>query len=209
MLRTKLSKGNLMKSFFCKGGQVVVWALIASGLIWSVSIARGAGHNRDFKTQDSVAEENSAQPQGESSPTPTPTPTPTPGVVPPQIDAVGTIDAPNGGRDAQFFIFDVENEQVTPQFLEGEFGYIDKKSHVSFITGKIQTCTVNGNTAAFTGTARIGGPKNKQIVQFTVSVTANQIPASNDTFSIVLSNGYTASGNLTSGKIVISTRDPD
>lgn len=132
-----------------------------------------------------------------------------PATPPPQIDASGTIASPSGSRrDAQFFIFDVENEQVTPQFLEGSFGYVDKKSHISFITGNIQTVTIHGNQGIFTGTTRIGGPRNKQNVTFTVAVTANE-GATPDTFSISLSNGYSASGNLTSGRIVIHTLDPD
>jgi hypothetical protein len=125
----------------------------------------------------------------------------------PQIDGRGTIAGPSG-RDADFFIVDVENEQITAKYLEGEFGYTDHKSHVTFTTGKIETVTINGNNGAFTGTGRIGG-KHKQTVQFMISVTANQKPATGDTFSIVLSNGYTASGHLTSGKILIRTLDPD
>ena len=125
----------------------------------------------------------------------------------PQIDAEGTIAGPHG-RQAQFFIQDVENERVTNKFLEGEFGYSDHKSHITFTTGNIETATINGNQGAFTGTAHIGG-KHIQLVQFTVTVTANHNPATGDTFSISLSNGYTASGNLTSGEITIQTLDPD
>ena len=137
-----------------------------------------------------------------------PIPTPTPMPVP-QIDGFGTIAAPRGGRDAQFSIFDVENEQFSnSQFLEGEFGYLDKKSHIRLTNGKIQTVTINGNQGAFTGIGRIGGPRSKQMVQFTVTVTANE-GAVPDTFSIVLDNGYSASGNLTSGSITIHTLDPD
>jgi hypothetical protein len=79
---------------------------------------------------------------------------------------------------------------------------------MTFKTGKIETVTINGNNGAFTGTGGIGG-KHKQTVQFMISVTANQTPATGDTFSIVLSNGYAASGHLTSGKILIRTLDPD
>lgn len=181
--------------------QVAVCALAVAGVTGGISSVSGAGFGENTKTADAVEQ---ISPQQEGSPTPTPSP----GVPVPQIDGQGTIAAPNGGRVAQFFIFDVENEQVTPQFLEGEFGYLDKKSHINFTTGKIETVTINGNQGAFTGTARIGGPRNKQIVNFTVTVTVNQ-GATPDTFSIVLSNGYAASGNLTSGSIVIRTLDPD
>ena len=133
-------------------------------------------------------------------PTPAPTATPSPGQSS-QIDGEGTIAGPNG-RQVQFFIQDVENEQVTADLLKGEFGYSDNRSRVTFTTGKIQTVTINGNLGTFTGMASIGGKRKKQ-VQFTVSVAANQIPATGDTFSISLSNGYRASGNLTSGSITI------
>jgi len=139
-------------------------------------------------------------PSSNPTPTPTPTATPSPGQSS-QIDGDGTIAGPNG-RQLQFFIQDVENEQVTGDFLKGEFGYSDHKSRVTFTTGKIQTVTINGNLGTFTGMASIGG-KHKKQVQFTVSVSANQIPATSDTFSISLSNGYRASGNLTSGSITI------
>jgi hypothetical protein len=138
------------------------------------------------------------------SPTPTPTATPSPGQSA-QMDGEGTI-AGRKGRQVQFFIQDVKNEATT-DFLKGEFGYSDHKSHVTFTTGEIQTVTINGNQGAFTGMAHIGG-EHKKRVQFTVSVTANQNPATGDTFSIVLSNGYTASGFLTSGSITIHTLGP-
>jgi hypothetical protein len=202
----KSSPSNRIQLGFC--------VLIAAGLTWGIATAKAKVH--DSKFDDATVEQQTALPQGVSSPSPTPTPsasptpTPTPNPTPlPQIDGFGSIAAPNGGRDAQFFIFDVEDEQVTPKYLEGEFGFLDKKSHINFSTGKIETVTVNGNQAAFTGTARIGGPKNKQIVQFTVNVTANQTPTTTNTFSIVLSNGYTASGTLTSGQILIRSLDPD
>jgi hypothetical protein len=195
-----------MRSAFWKCGQVALCALVASVLILWVSSAGASGREGSRETQDSTQE---FLPQQVSpTPTPTPTPTATPSGTPvPQIDGEGTIAGPKG-RQAQFFIQDVEKEQVTNKFLEGEFGYSDHKSHVTFTTGNIETCTINGNQGAFTGTARIGG-KHKQMVQFTVSVTANQSPATGDTFSISLSNGYTASGNLTSGQITIHTLDPD
>ena len=174
----------------------VVCAVTAAAITWGISSASGAGFDESAKMPESVGQ---VAPQAAATPTP---------FFGPQIDGNGTITAPNGGRDAQFFIFDVENQQVTPQFLEGQFGYLDKRSHINFTTGQIQTVTINGNQGAFTGTARIGGPRNRQTVQFTVTVTMNT-GSTPDTFSIDLSNGYAASGNLTSGSIVIRTLDPD
>ena len=182
-----------MTSILGKVRQITVGVMAVGAVTWGISSLYGAGFEENGKMPD-VSPQQTA--------------TPTPGVPVPQIDGHGTITAPNGGRPAQFFIFDVENEQATPQFLEGEFGYLDRRSHINFTTGNIETVTINGNQGAFTGTARIGGPRNRQTVQFTVTVTANQ-GATPDTFSIVLSNGYAASGNLTSGSITIHTLDPD
>ena len=156
------------------------------------------------------ADQNFTLQIGDVSPTPTPTPTASPLPTPAaQIDGSGTIAAPRGHRDAQFSIFAVENKQLSnSQFLEGGFSYLDKKSHIRLTNGTIQTVTINGNQGAFTGIGRLGGPRSKQMVQFTVTVTANE-GAVPDTFSIVLDNGYAASGNLTSGSIRISTLDPN
>lgn len=186
-----------MKSVWRKIGQTALCGFVASFLIWGVSQTAASGRGAERVAQGLAA---TVSPQGFSTPTPTPTPAPNP-----EINAEATFRGPNGGQ-AQLFILDVENEQVTNKYLEGEFGYSDHRSHVTFTTGKIQTVTINGNQGAFTGIATIGG-KHKQVVQFTVSVTANQNPASGDTFSISLSNGYSASGNLTSGWISIQQRD--
>jgi len=134
-------------------------------------------------------------------------PTPPPTVA--QIDGSGTIAAPRGHGNAQFSIFDVEHEQLpNSQVPEGQFSYLDKKAHIHLTNGTIQTVTINGNQGAFTGIGSLGGVRNRQMVQFTVTVTANE-GAVPDTFSIVLDNGYAASGNLTSGSVRISTLDPD
>jgi hypothetical protein len=195
-----------MKLNWSKSGQIALCALIAGILIWGIPRAIASGHEGERRAQDATAEQ--AVPQGAVTPTPTPSTTPFPGPSP-QIDGEGSIAGAGKGRNApQFFILDVENEQITSQFLEGEFGYSDHASHISFTTGKIETVTINGNNAAFTGTARIGG-KNKETVQFTVSVLANQTAPPGDSFTISLSNGYNASGNLTSGQITIHTLDPD
>src|SRR5436190_15312523 len=182
-----------MTSILGKVRQITVGLIAVSALTWGISGLYGAGFEENRKTPD-VSPQQTA--------------TPTTGVPVPQIDGNGTITAPNGGRPAQFFIFDVENEQATPQFLEGEFGYLDRRSHINFTTGKILTVSINGNQGTFTGTGRIGGPRNRQTIQFTVTVTANE-GATPDTFTIALSNGYSASGNLTSGSITIHTLDPD
>lgn len=171
----------------------LVYTVIAVGLVWSGSAALAEDLDKDTAATAAATADSTPRPQ---------------------IDGVGTIARPKGAnlglnREAQFVILGVANDQATSQFFAGAFIYVDRKSHISFITDKIETVTINGDQGAFTGTARVGGPRNKQIVQFMVTVTANQALPSDDTFSIVLSNGYSASGNLKSGSITIRTVDPD
>jgi hypothetical protein len=65
---------------------------------------------------------------------------------------------------------------------------------------RVTTLTFNGNQAHIAGTGRVGNKK----VSFTVDVTDNGYPGINDIFSIHLSNGYSASGNVVSGDISIN-----
>ena len=64
----------------------------------------------------------------------------------------------------------------------------------------IRTLTFSGNSADLGGTARLGDGTR---VTYSVSVTDNGTGGRLDTFSINLSNGYSASGTLTSGNIQI------
>jgi hypothetical protein len=209
--RTNINQPNnhkegtfMTSSFWIKGSRTIAIAVIASGFIWSGSTAFAAGHAK-FAAQDADQEEAAAEINSTAQATANATPRP-------QIDGLGTLNVPNSTRrkPVQFIMFGVANDQAPgSQFLFGEFFYCDKNAHISFTTGKIETVTINGDQGAFTGTARIGGPRNKQTVQFTVMVTANQNFPSGHFFSIALSNGYTASGNLKSGEIVIHDVDPD
>ena len=81
----------------------------------------------------------------------------------------------------------------------GSFSYSDPASHVSINSSSIATLTFSGNHAHFTG------PKvsRRGTLGFTVDATDNGFPGNNDVFSIHLSNGYSASGTLTSGDIQI------
>jgi hypothetical protein len=168
-----------MKSLWGKRSRNLFLAIIAAGVAWPASPAM-------------------AQATPESTPRP-------------QIDGIGIVNTATSRRTkpVQFLISGVANEQATPDSLAGDFFYQDRKSHVTLISRTIETVTINGDQGAFTGTGRIGGPRNKQIVQFTVMVTANQDKPSEHTFSIVLSNGYAASGNLRAGEIVIHDVEPD
>ena len=81
----------------------------------------------------------------------------------------------------------------------GTFSYDDPCRPLSFRALKLTSLTFNGNTAHFTGTGKIG----KQKITFSVDVIDNGQPGTNDFFSIHVSNGYSASGFLTSGDIAI------
>src|SRR5438874_12640033 len=95
VVRTNGSKqGAFMTSILGKVRQITVGVIAVSALTWGISGLYGAGFEENRKTPD-VSPQQTA--------------TPTPGVPVPQIDGNGTITAPNGGRPAQFFIFDVEN----------------------------------------------------------------------------------------------------
>jgi hypothetical protein len=82
--------------------------------------------------------------------------------------------------------------------LIGSFSYNDPATPFSFSSMKITSLTFNGNQAHFAGTAKLS---KKSQISFTVDVTDNGDPGTNDFFSLHVSNGYSASGNLTSGNI--------
>jgi len=84
--------------------------------------------------------------------------------------------------------------------LVGSFTYNDPNTPLAFRALKITSLSFNNNQAHFTGTAKIG----KQKISFSVDVTDNGSPGTNnDFFSIQVSNGYSASGYLSSGNISI------
>jgi hypothetical protein len=82
--------------------------------------------------------------------------------------------------------------------ITGSFSYSDSSAGLTFSTSKFSSLTITGNHAQFSGAARMG---KKQKFTFTVDVTDNGDPGTNDTFSISVSTGYSAAGNLTSGNI--------
>ena len=82
--------------------------------------------------------------------------------------------------------------------IVGSFSYIDPAAGLNINSSKLSSLVINGNQAQFSGTDKTG--KHTKIT-FTVNVTDNGIPGTNDTFSINVSNGYSASGHLTSGNI--------
>ena len=83
--------------------------------------------------------------------------------------------------------------------INGPFSYRDRVQGFGFTASKFSSLVITGNQARFRGTAKLS---KRSSVNFTVDVVDNGDPGTPlDTFSIQLSNGYSASGNLTNGNI--------
>jgi hypothetical protein len=84
----------------------------------------------------------------------------------------------------------------------GTFGYSDPVAHVTLTNVNVTSLTVTGHQAQIKGTAKTS---TSTTVSFTVTVTDNGNPGTgHDTFAITLSSGYSASGILLSGNVVVS-----
>jgi len=118
-----------------------------------------------------------------------------PGAAPPtQISGRGSIE---GQGDQARFTLRASQSSDRPG---GSLSYSDSAAGISITKAKIRTLRFNGSSAKLSGSAQLGdGTK----VTYNVSVTDNGSGGSSDTFSIHLSNGYSASGTLTSGDIQI------
>lgn len=82
----------------------------------------------------------------------------------------------------------------------GSLTFNDPAAGISIARAKIRILTFNGNSADLSGIARLG---NGTRVSYTVSVADNSPDGSSDSFTISLSNGYSAGRTLTSGNIVV------
>jgi hypothetical protein len=130
-------------------------------------------------------------------------------VVPPaptglELDGQGTLVFSNG-KTATFNIQDVEAAKRNNGFFEGAFGYDDAKGPEFFSTAQITSVTFSsdGNQATFTGNAK-NGFRRQRNVTFTVTVLANQNPNGNDSLTINVSDGYSATGKCLNGGIFIA-----
>jgi len=83
--------------------------------------------------------------------------------------------------------------------IMGSVSYDDPATPLSFHSTNITILNFSGNQAHIGGSGKIGKSK----VTFTVDVTDNGYPGTNDFFSIHFSNGYSASGNPTTGGVQI------
>ena len=110
-----------------------------------------------------------------------------------QVDGQGSIDAPAGPANFNF------HAALSGDRGGGVLSYRDPAAGLMG-KGKVRSLTINGTSADFSGIAKLGDGSK---VRFNVSVTDSSEDGSSDTFSITLSNGYSAGGTLTSGNITI------
>ncbi len=109
-------------------------------------------------------------------------------------DGSGTIAVPGG---TAFFNIDIHTTGRKPR---KSFSYSDPANHFSFKAITIFPVSFSGGHLHFCGTAKL--KKRGPTFTFCVDVFDNG-PGSLDQFSIMASNGYSASGTLTSGNIII------
>ena len=107
----------------------------------------------------------------------------------------GTINAPGGSAS---FIVNAQFKNGVSGRVTGNVDYSDPNAGFRLTQIKITSMVFTGDCVHITGTARIG---NRTRVSFTVDACDN-FPPGTDSFAISISNGYAASGNITSGQIV-------
>ncbi|MEY2439463.1 MAG: hypothetical protein QOI34_848 [Verrucomicrobiota bacterium] len=112
-----------------------------------------------------------------------------------QIIGQGSIAASSGKAN-----FRITVRKTKSGRREGGFSYNDPAAHIDFSATKFSSINILGNDAQFSGNAKLG----KKHISFTVDVNDYGNLGVPDSFSIKLSTGYSASGDLTSGNIVIS-----
>jgi len=112
-----------------------------------------------------------------------------------KVDGRGTFD-----NQENEVTFNFHANQADDSSALGSYSFCDPASGVCITTGKIQSLSITGINAQFSGEARL---EDGIRVWFDVSVTDNGEPGRLDTISMTLSNGYSASGTLTSGDIRI------
>jgi hypothetical protein len=114
-----------------------------------------------------------------------------------EVDGTGSIAVSGGSASFNFQV---------PPMTKGKkmrtvthfFDYGDPVAGINFEAKKVTSLTITGNHAQFSGTAKLShGHK----VSWTVDVVDFNCPEMPDQFSIQMSNGYSASGPLTSGDI--------
>jgi hypothetical protein len=111
------------------------------------------------------------------------------------VSGSGTINGPSG--QASFSINASKNKKNK---WKTTFSYSDPAVPLRFTAKTLSGFTVGRYHVHCAGSAKLAKKMNGA---FTVDLTDNGSPGTLDTFSMTLSTGYSASGNLTSGDIVI------
>lgn len=115
-----------------------------------------------------------------------------------RASGAGSIAGTSGKLD--HFNFRVDS---TNTGLSGSLKFLDQGSSVLVASTSITSFFISGSQATFSGTATFSTGKATTAVTFTVQVEGDQARSSADSFSISLSNGYSASGYLVGGRISV------
>src|SRR4030095_11054620 len=112
-----------------------------------------------------------------------------------KVDGRGSID---GEGDKATFKF---HATQSGESSTGSFSYSDPAVGLVISNGKIKTVAINGSSARFGGNARLD---DGTVVKFSVRVADKSGTGEPDTFSVSVTTGYSAGGNLTSGDIRVT-----
>ena len=88
--------------------------------------------------------------------------------------------------------------------LRGSLAYLDQGSSVMLSSAAINALKINGDGATISGTGTYTNGLTTYTVSFTATVLGDQPQGAEDAFSITLSNGYSASGYLSAGRIAVN-----
>jgi len=114
---------------------------------------------------------------------------------PMNVNASGTFNSSSGTAT---FSMDVSGTHGIPT---GSLSYSDPNANVTFSRVRLRKLTISGNTATITGLATLDNGTGR--VSFTVTAVDKSADGSTDTLSVTLNDGYSASGTLTSGNVII------
>jgi len=118
-----------------------------------------------------------------------------PGATSGKVTGGGTINVSGGIANFGF----IAQAQSTTGTISGDLQYVNHASGASVHSVAFNSFAIVGNTATFGGTCT----KNGAPCTFTVNVTDNGEPGTNDSFVISVSGGTPEGGTLRSGSIQI------
>ena len=118
-----------------------------------------------------------------------------PGPFSARVTGGGTIDVVGGIGSFHLIV-----QQQTVGTLSGQLQYVNHVSGARVQSQTITSLVIAGNTATFGGDCTVNGV----LCSFTVNVSDNGEPGTNDTFTISVSGGPTEGGILRGGNILIT-----